>query len=194
MELPKRKQLRLQEYDYSQNGVYFVTICTHNKKCVLGDIETNTDFVGDGVTHRQRSGGHCRWLCLQSDEQDIPFVMLSQYGKIVEQTIQNMIDTYNDVEISKYVIMPNHIHMIIHIEQQLDNGLSRTPTPTRANQRIPSLVPTLKRFSNKKCSKSIWQRGYHDNVIRTQTSYEEIWQYIDTNPLKWELDKYHMES
>ncbi|WP_317855027.1 transposase [Chakrabartyella piscis] len=172
MELPKRKSLRLQSYDYSQNGAYFITICTQNKKCILGDIGMDTgDIVGDGVL-------------------DIPFIMLSHYGKIVEQTILDIAKTYDDVEIPKYIIMPNHIHMIVHIENK-KNGLSRTPTPTRANARIPSMVSTLKRFSNKKCGESIWQRSYHEHVIRNQTSYEEIWQYIDTNPIKWELDCYY---
>ena len=66
MDLPKRKQIRLRSYDYSAPGAYFVTICTHNRRCILSSIA-----VGDGVL-------------------DVPSVRLSPYGKIVAQTLQEI--------------------------------------------------------------------------------------------------------
>ncbi len=100
MELPKRKQIRLQNYDYSQNGAYFITICTKKRECLFGKV----------------------------------------------------------------------------------------------NATIPQLVSTLKRFTNKKTGRSIWQRSYHDHIIRTVKQYQKIWQYIDTNPLQWQLDCYYQPS
>ena len=64
-----------------------------------------------------------------------------------------------------------------------------TPSPTNAI--IPQFVSTLKRFSNKKIGGSIWQRSYHDHIIRNEQEYQKIWDYIDTNSLKWQDDCYH---
>ena len=103
MELPKRKSNRLKNYNYSQNGAYFITICTHNKECTLGKI------VGGGVL-------------------DTPIMYLSNFGEIVKKQIDEINSIYTDLEISKYIIMPNHIHFIIFVNGL--NGTSRTPSPT----------------------------------------------------------------
>ena len=87
-ELPKRKKLRLIEYDYSNNGYYFITICTKGKICVLC------------------RGEQC------SPENPKQFI-LTNIGKIVETSIINITKYYQNLEIVKYVIMPNHIHLII---------------------------------------------------------------------------------
>ncbi len=163
MELPTRKQIRLQKYDYSQNGAYFVTICTKDKHEILSKID-----VGDGVL-------------------DVPIIKLSDYGIIAKKQIEEMKSIYTYLDIDKYTIMPNHIHLIITIDGV--NGTSRTPSPTNAI--IPKFVSTLKRMSNKKIGFSVWQRSYHDHIIRNEHEYQKIWQYIDTNPIKWELDKYY---
>lgn len=155
---------RLKYYDYSQNGAYFITICTKNRLNMLCDI------VGGGVL-------------------DAPLVTLSTYGIIVNKTINEINRTYHHINIDKYVIMPNHIHFIVIIDD--NNGSSMTPTPT--NMVIPKLVSTFKRFVNKMVGDQIWQRGYYDHIIRNSVDYEHIWQYIDTNPIKWELDEYYAD-
>ena len=160
MDYPNRKPIRLPEFDYHA-GAYFVTICTQDRRCILSDI-----LVGDGVL-------------------DVPRVQLSKYGEIVEQTLEEINDTYQHISIQKYVLMPNHIHLLVQIE---DNGTSRTPSPT--NKTLPMLVSTFKRFTNKKCGVKLWQRSYHEHVIRNEQDYLEIWNYIDTNPQKWAEDRY----
>lgn len=90
---------------------------------------------------------------------------------------------YEYISVDKYVIMPNHIHMIILIEV---DGMSGTPAP--ANSHISRFVGTLKRFCNKVYGENIWQRSYHDHIIRGKDDYEKIWEYIDTNAFKWEED------
>ena len=129
--LPKRKPNRLQEYDYSSDGVYFVTICTQNKDCILGRI------VGGGVL-------------------DAPKIELSKYGKAVDEQIALMNSMYDNVIIEKYVIMPNHIHLLIRIENKSESGTSRTPSPT--NSVIAMFVSTFKRFTNKNAGEKLWQR------------------------------------
>ena len=161
MELPKRKPNRLKDYDYSQNGGYFVTICTRNKEKLLCNI------VGGGAF-------------------DAPQVVLTETGKIVEKYIlsTNKIDL---VTVEKYVVMPNHIHLLIFIDNAY--GTSKAPSPTNAI--LPHLVSTLKRFCNRDIGENIFQRSFHDHVIRDENDYRKIWEYIDTNPAKWEEDCFY---
>jgi REP element-mobilizing transposase RayT len=146
MELPERKQNRLCDYDYSQNGAYFVTICTQNRRKILSDI------VGD-------------------DAHIVP----KPYGRIAEKYIRNV------PEIEKYAIMPDHIHILI----RLDNGSMWASTPTN---KIASIVRSIKVLTTKEIGESIFQRSYYDHVIRNQYDYDEIWEYIENNPRKWALE------
>ena len=162
MKLPQRKAARLREYDYSSPGAYFVTVCTASRRCILSEIA-----VGDGVL-------------------DVPHVRLSPFGRIVEETLLEMAETYAWLSLDRYVIMPNHIRLLLRIEE---NGPSGTPAPT--NALLPRLISTLKRFTNKRCGLALWQRSYHEHVIRGEEDYREIWRYIDENPAKWAQDRYY---
>ena len=164
MDLPKRKQIRLSEYDYSTPGAYFVTICTQDRRCILSEI-----VVGDGVL-------------------DVPNVRLSPYGEIVAETLREIEKTYSWLSLDRYVIMPNHIHLLLRIEE---NGPSGTPAPT--NETLPKLISTFKRFTNRKCGVQLWQRSFHEHVIRNENDYREIWEYVDTNPARWAYDRYFAE-
>lgn len=160
MALPERKKLRLEGYDYSQNGVYFITVCAKNKEKLFGEV------VGDGVP-------------------DVPRVELSPIGETVDKYILSIEEKYDYITIEKYVIMPNHIHLLIMV-YNCGNAIT-----SGANSAIPRLISTLKRFVNKEIGIDVWQRSYHDHIIRNQSDYDEIWQYIDENPLKWKLDCYY---
>ena len=161
--LPNRKSNRLPGYDYSQANCYFVTICAAERKNIFGTL------VGGGVL-------------------DAPRINLSPYGTIVENTLLDMDKIYGDVSVEKYVIMLNHVHLIVMLLHK--NGPSRTPAPT--NMRLPSLISTLKRFTNRVAGVSLWQRSYYDHVIRNEADYLRIWQYIDENPIKWQSDDYYL--
>lgn len=90
--------------------------------------------------------------------------------------------------VDKYVVMPNHIHVIFVIPPPQDggNGPMRTSAPT-----IPGLVRYFKRMVTQQCGQAIWQRSYYDHIIRNETDYLRIWNYIDTNPAKWGDDEYY---
>lgn len=148
MELPQRKKIRVGEYDYSQCGAYFVTICTQNRRPVLSNI------VGD-------------------DAHIVP----KRYGQIAEKYLKNA------AEIEKYVIMPDHIHMLIRLEEQ--GAEKRSPQASR----IASIVRSIKTLTTKEIGEPIFQRSYYDHVIRNQRDYNEIWEYIENNPRKWMLKK-----
>ena len=162
--LPKRKRMRLSCYDYSSPVAYFVTICTHEKRCILSDITVGADALGG------------------------PCVTLTATGKIVEKYILST-DNIPGVHVEKYVIMPNHIHLILAIEET--DGPPRASAPTMAA--LPNAISALKRLVNRESGANIWQRSYHDHVIRNENDYLQIWNYIDTNPARWREDCFYIE-
>ena len=178
MELPKRKPNRLSYYNYSTPGAYFITLCVKDKKCLLGRI------VGGGTF-------------------DAPQLCPSKAGIVAERYILSG-NRIPGISVDKYVIMPNHIHLILIVEERC-GGTSRAPSPTGAeggtsrapsptNQAIPHFVSTYKRFCNKDLGENIFQRSYHDHVIRNERDYLRIWQYIDTNPAKWQEDCFYIPN
>ncbi|MBQ7906940.1 MAG: transposase [Clostridia bacterium] len=125
---------------------------------------------------------------------DCPRVHLKEYGEIVDKQINSLASFYTNIFIDAYVIMPNHVHMLLRIQSD-ENGQSGTPAPTnRANSVISRFVSKLKRFSNKETGEKIWQRSFHDHVIRGRRDYEEIYSYICQNPLLWERDELYTEE
>ena len=157
----ERKPLRLPDYDYGQAGVYFLTLCARDKAPLFGRV-----CVGGGVL-------------------DAPKVELSPCGTAVRAQLEEMAQVYKHVSLSRYVIMPNHVHILLQV-----HGSSGTPTPTRANQVVPSFVSAFKRMVARRCGGLVWQRGYYDHVIRNDADFLRIWNYIDTNPAKWAEDEY----
>ena len=156
--LPKRKPIRLKGYDYSSVGSYHITICAKDKH--------NLFWNTVGATLGRPNGNY----------------QLSRYGRIVENEIQKIEAVYEAVKIDKYVVMPDHIHMIVTI---MSDELGRPKVaPT-----IPRIVQQFKGSVSKQIGFSVWQKGYNDHIIRGQQDYDETWQYIDENPLKWFLKK-----
>lgn len=98
-ELPKRKSTRLTDFDYSMTGAYFLTVCTENRRNILSAI------VGEGS----------------------PLPQLSQYGKIVDMWIQKIPEKYPEISVDCYVIMPNHIHLLLSVMKENGRG---DPSPT----------------------------------------------------------------
>lgn len=158
--MPKRKQLRLIEYDYSQNGAYFVTVSTKNRQYYFGEVTVGCD-------------AHIA-----------PYVHLSPYGEIVKKYIENINRCYQNISLDNYVIMPNHIHLLLII----DGGPMKASAPTES---IINVIRSLKILATKTCGITLWQRSYHEHVIRNEQDYQQIWKYINENPLKWELDRYY---
>lgn len=165
MNLPNRKHTRLKGYDYSNPGAYFVTICTKDKKCIF-EIET----VGNA-------------LC------GVPPVQ----NEIIHKWLKETENKFN-IKIDKYVIMPNHIHLIAviserHVGRSLQDAMRWLKTMT-TNDYIKGVKNgILKPFDEK-----LWQKSFHDHIIRGKEDYQKIWQYIDTNALKWEQDKFYTEE
>lgn len=166
MERPNRKSTRLGVHDYSEPGAYFVTICTKDKQKILCDI------VGGGA-------------------HDAPQIRLTAIGNIVDKYIRST-NNISFVTVDKYVIMPNHVHLLLTIHSA--NGTSKAPSPTqsRPNQVLPHAIATLKRFVNRDVGYNVWQRSFHDHVVRGEQDYRDIWQYVEENPYKWQEDCFYV--
>ncbi|MBR6772794.1 MAG: hypothetical protein IKM29_05330 [Clostridia bacterium] len=181
----QRKSPRLPSFDYNA-GAYFITICTQDKRCILSSI------VGTGVL-------------------DCPAIKLSEYGKIAEKYICQLDEFYDHLSVESYVIMPNHIHILLLIKDEgqsethngqsrtpngqsrTPNGQSRTPVPTcnliRANSEYSKFVSTFKRFCNREYGENIWQARSYDHIIRDRSDFDKHRKYIYENPFKWTSDE-----
>ncbi len=162
MELPNRKPNRLPNFDYSAPGVYFITICTKNKACVLGQV------VGASIARPPR-------------------VQLTNWGHIVEQAICDIQNHYPAISVDHYVVMPNYIHLLLQINTDADGRAMLAPT-------ISTVIQQLKGVVTKRIGQSIWQKLFHDHVIRGEKDYLKIWEYIEGNPSKWTEDCFYVEE
>ena len=153
-----RRPTRLPRFDYGSPGAYFVTICTHGRRCVLSRIS-----VGEG-------------LCA------LPTVSLTKIGTAVEQAVAYINRTYAGVSVEKYVIMPNHVHLLVAIEAQ--EGGHRGPP-------LQQIIGRMKSYTTHQYGGVLWQRSFYDHVIRCERDYLEIWRYIDENPAKWAEDRFY---
>ena len=154
---PVRKRNRLENYDYSQPGYYYVTVCTEGRKPILAQVT-------------------------KSDETRAAEVILQRAGLLTEEAIQAIPSVYSGVTVEKYVIMPNHFHIILafaEIEQNLPS--------------LSTIIQQTKRRVSMKFGSSIWQTHYYDRVIRNEADFQAVWKYIDDNPTKWSLDQYYKE-
>ncbi len=173
---PRRRRLRLEGYDYSRNGAYFVTVCTHERKCTLGAVPV-------GAIHES------------------PVVRLSWAGQCVADTIALLPDRFPMVSVEHSIVMPNHIHLLLLISEPAQGAIRESPLHRCAEtgnrrSRLSQVVGYLKMNASKKIHQQIpqmavWQRGYHDHIVRDEDDFLRIWSYIEENPLKWELDRYY---
>lgn len=172
-ELHCRKKNRLGNYDYSRNGAYFVTICTKDRQYLFWDntVKYNKpDPVGANFVSPLNS------------------IELSEYGNFVKNEIEKILFIYNDVIIiNKYVIMPNHIHMIVIIDN-LCEGSSLSDGRTQFAPTVSRLIKQFKGSITKQIGFPIWQKSFHDRIIRNEKEYSALWNYIEYNPVNWEND------
>ncbi|MDD5457784.1 MAG: transposase [Phycisphaerae bacterium] len=174
----QRRSIRLREYDYSQPGAYFLTICSHEHQCLFGhivDTEMKLNDLG---------------LAVQSSWLDIP-------------------NHYHYVELDEFVIMPNHLHAIVVLQDTVGAGFKPAPNtvgdedvkragfkPAPTRHSLGEIVRAFKTFSARHINKikntpgkPIWQRNYFEHIIRNEESLNKIRNYIMNNPRNWTADK-----
>lgn len=153
MEYPRRKQLRSYNIDYSKMGVYFITVSTVPR---------------------------CNHFWMNADEKyETPeAVELNEIGKTVKDTLLQIPMHYPYIKVDAFVIMPDHIHLLLRIcVSELNDNMERKSISTVINQ--------WKGIVTKTIGKSIWQKLFFDHVIRNDEDYENTLRYMYHNPLKW---------
>lgn len=131
-----------------------MTICTDARRCLFGSVR---DTFDNGE------------------------MVLNDIGWIVSHHINGLNDRYSSVSVDKYVIMPNHIHMILELDN--DNQIPLT-----------QIIGLLKSGISREIGFKVWQRSFHDHIIRNETDYINIWNYIEHNPAGWAMDRYYNQS
>ena len=121
------------------------------------------------------------WYNWSDDDTCPQDVTLSRCGFLVEQAIMSIPRHYPALSVDRYVVMPDHVHLLLRINSD-DNG-RRTFAPT-----ISTVIQQMKGTVTKKAGFSVWQKGFHDHIVRGEQDYQEIWKYIESNPVKWADD------
>lgn len=160
---PKRKHPRLKQYDYSTPGAYFITICTDQRRALLSKVMQ---------TNNARNT-----------------IELTESGRIAEEQLFELEKRYSCVSVKRFIIMPNHIHLIVVLKNE-------------ENCDRPSLITVIGSFKSitaKKCrqylkEKKLFQTSFYEHVIRDRDEYADVEKYIVENPLKWREDELFSES
>lgn len=158
-----RRSVRLVGYDYSWAGAYSITICTHRRRHLLGKVM-------DGN------------------------VRLTPWGQIVERCWRDLPSHYPNVNVDAFVVMPNHLHgIVILIAPEGDESRKTECIPTAHS--LGEIVRGFKALCSRQISScsgtagtTIWQRSYHEHVIRSEASLNAIRLYIERNPANWAFD------
>jgi putative transposase len=168
-----RKSIRIQGYDYSQAGAYFVTIVTYQRDCLFGKIE-NEEMI------------------------------LNDFGNIAAERWRAIPEHFPNVELGAYVIMPNHVHGVIVINNigddtgrgaamlrpyDDDNTHKINVKPGSLSAIIRSYKSAVSyRINREYNATGIWQRNYYEHIIRNEREMDNIWRYIESNPAQWDRD------
>ncbi|MFQ3583079.1 MAG: transposase [Chloracidobacterium sp.] len=172
---PNRRSIRLQGYDYTQPGAYFVTIVARDRVCLFGEVV----------------GGE---------------MQLNEYGQIVceEWFKTTALRPYVRLDENEFVVMPNHVHGIIRIVDDVGATRRVAPTTDTMDATPPGPEPgsigaiigqfksvTAKRINTRRGTPGlpVWQRNYYEHIIRNEESLNRIREYIGSNPMQWELDR-----
>lgn len=150
-ELQKRKRARLPYYDYSASSYYFITICTASHRNLFGSILLTPE---NGK------------------------MLLNQHGIVLDRHIRSLNNRYSRVSVANYVIMPNHLHLLLLLDNGNDVSLSQ-------------IIGLFKSGVSRELGFPAWQRSFHDHIVRSEKDYKKIWEYIDRNPASWAMDRYY---
>ena len=186
--LHNRRSIRLKGYDYSQEGIYFITLCCQSRQHLFGKIE-------NGIMH------------------------LNEFGEIIKEEWEKTPFIRTNISLGAFIIMPDHFHAILHIDQQITKKEDYIPNQFKSpSQTIGAIIRGFKGATTNRIKKfnsgeskeegrgeswgvlqyaptalpsplKIWQRDYFEKIIRDQRAYQNITQYIIDNPKNWKKKK-----
>jgi REP element-mobilizing transposase RayT len=161
-----RRSIRLKGYDYTDSGAYSVTVCTHNRECLFGEIV------------------------------DVK-MQLNNFGIIASRCWEEIPTHFDNVSLDVYVVMPNHLHGIIVLKEMPVGEGSPHPYGQKRTS-LGRVVAYFKYQSTKHFNEilatpgsPVWQRNYYEHIIRDESDWNKIREYIGNNPVRWEEDENH---
>jgi putative transposase len=172
-----RRSIRLQDYNYSQAGAYFITICSHERRCIFGEITS-------GIMHPNELGE----------------LVIAEWQRtsVVRPNVQLDCHIVMPNHFHGIIVIHERVGATRRVAQNIA-GASHRLAPTRF--RADSLGAIIAQFKSKATKQirattgdsifQVWQRNYYEHVIRNEADLAEKREYIDNNALKWELDEYY---
>jgi putative transposase len=196
-----RKSIRLRGYDYSKAGLYFITICTADRRCLFGEI------VPVGVENfqpqRQSINDPEMTEGVQNFEPLHQKMILGDAGKIANTSWLQIPEHFPNAFLHEHIVMPNHVHGIIELTKFPVGVQNFEPLHQPRRNEYQKIIPhsigsiirgfkigVTKWFRNNTDIENIWQRNYYEHIIRNEHSYEQIADYIIENPNNWENDDF----
>jgi putative transposase len=174
--MKRRKLNRLDGYNYSQQGMYFITVCTKNREHIFGEIVNKK-------------------------------IILNDIGKITERYWLEIPNHFPHASLDKFIVMPNHVHGIIEIKNNVDVGNAhvRSENINRSKMLTSKAIHGFKSsvtrriFKNQERmyafpTKFAWQKSFYDRIIRNEIELNKIREYIFKNPINWEKDRNNLEN
>ena len=162
----RRNITRLKHYDYSSNGIYFVTFCTFHRQHTLSRIEE-----------------------ISANGSQITNLTLSNVGLICNNTADFLHQVYPDINLISKVIMPNHVHALIALHNNKTNDRSlQLSDYIGAWKRKTTYDAHRAGFKGQ-----VWQRSFYEHVVRNEEDMLRVMEYIENNPKKWMLDRFYKD-
>jgi len=208
---------------YRTNNSFFVTLCVEGRVCCLSEISNGNeicDTIGKSGLTPTVDSLSCRGMPLASKKYDKLNFYLTPAGNIVKESWLSMVHLVNDIQLEDFVVMPNHFHAIItflntptfknsgkvvDLSHIIAMFKSKTTNLIRRGIPLDSKSSTLQndwqvrwQASHASTQNNIptfqWQKSFHDHVIRSEKECKALQQYIQNNPLQWELDMLNLKN
>jgi REP element-mobilizing transposase RayT len=221
--LPERKPLRYRNFDYTSYGCYFITICSIDMKNIFSEIIKTEVKNDVNITTIDKKWDIVNGTAFEiSNNLTTVGIVVKKYieginNHFLNYKLENYIimpnhvhllisnhqpvwdDAWNDDHMVTNVgdddhIVPPNDHIIPpndHIITNVGDDDHIVPKPNKTS--IPKIIKTLKTLTTKELGISIWQRSYHDRIVRNEEEYWKLWQYINDNPQRWLEDRYHKQ-
>lgn len=171
-----RSSIRLKNYDYSKNGLYFITICTQNRINLFGKITNDVMQLNNAGENANK--------CWKNIPKHYPSVKLHEFV-----TMPNHIHGILEITVGAEYFPPNKEHF--------PSKKERLPPTSLGNIIKGYKIGVTKWFQknkNQKIGQSIWQRNYWEHIVRDEKDYNNISEYIINNPLSWNLDRLNQNN
>ena len=199
-----RKSIRLKGYDYSQAGLYFITICVQDRKCLFGEILDGVMVLNDAGKMADNEWGKIpeRFTNVQLHEY---IVMPNHFHAIMEIVGATLVVAQNVVAqntpanpVQNDVVAPDN-ETVADDEKGQPQGIAPTTKPKTvgdivgAFQSIATVeyIRGVKQLGWQPFNGKLWQRNYYEHIIRDEKSYQRISEYIINNPKNWGNDKFY---